>query len=376
MKVQIQDGAALSKVSPAQLRAYLEANGWTLYENWRELITVWVKAKDEETHQVLLPLREQSDAYAQRMAEAVTTLAEVEGRSQLAVYYGLLAAGSDVIRLRPQEKSRAGGSLGDSAALLTQARDLVTAAARAAERPGLAVYRGPASGKVEDYVRKVRPMPGYEAGEELTLHSPVPAEYGAAAEGERKSHPPFARQSTLALYAGLHAARDGLVSALGGASLGVFDKAAAKGGSANFCAALAALARQGRGIGVSLSWGAARPADMAAGEFAFTESAAEVLAQGAEWLRQRSPFRDAAITGEIVRLEPQSPKHCGGPAVALLAELDGRPAAVQVQFAGADKEEVLRAFEQGLEISVTGDIYREGRRYVLQEPRHFVVRAD
>lgn len=376
MEVQIRDAAALRQVSPTKLRAYLETTGWARTEIWRDRISVWSKENNGQIPQLLVPLREHSDAYAQRIAEAVTTLAEVEERSQLAVYYDLLAAGSDVIRLRPQEKSRAGGSLVDSAALLTQARDLVTAAARAAERPGLAVYRGPAAGKVEDYVRQVRPMPGYETGEELTLHSPVPAEYGAAAEGERKTPPPFARQSTLALYAGLHAARDGLISVLGGASLGVFDKAAVKGASANFCAALAALARQGRGIGVSLSWGAARPADMAAGEFAFTESAAEVLAQGAEWLRQCTPFRDAAITGEIVRLESQSPKHCGGPAVALLTEMDGRPAALQVQFAGADKEEVLRAFEQGLEISVTGDIYREGRRYVLKEPRHFVVRVD
>lgn len=378
MKVQIRDGAALSQVSPVQLRAYLEANGWTLYENWRELIFVWVKAKDEQTHQVLAPLHDHSDTYAMRIGEAVKTLAEVEGRSQLAVYYSLLAAGSDVLRLRPQDKPRAGGSLPVSAALLTQARDLVTAAARAAERPGLAVYRGPASSDVMDYVRQVRPMPGYETGEELTLHSPVPAEYGAAAELESNPCPPFSRQVTLSLYAGLHAAREGLVSVLGGAPLAAFDKAAAKGASANFCAALADLARQGGGIGVRLAWGQARPAEKANGDFAFTKSAAEVLAQGAEWLRQNHPFPEALITGEIVRLDPPAGEPCAGPAGAValvLTEMDGRPAALPIPFAAADQAEVRRAFEQGLEIRVTGDIYREGRRYVLQNPRNFVVLA-
>jgi len=375
MKVQIRDGAALSKVSPAQLRAYLEANGWTLYENWRELITVWVKAKDEQTHQVLLPLREQSDAYAQRIAEAVTTLSEVEERSQLAVYYDLLAAGSDVLRLRPQAPPGAGGSLVSSAALLTQARDLVTAAAWAAERPGLAVYRGRASEAVMDYVRKIGLMPGYETGEELTLHSPVPAEYGEQRDLEGVAHlRPFSRQATLALYTGLHAAREGLVSVLGGAPLDVFAKAAAKGSSANFCATLAALARQGGGIGVRLAWGSVRPAEVADSEFVFTEGAAEVLVQGAEWLRQNHPFPDAALTGEIVRLDPQSHEQFDGQAV-VMSEMDGRPAALQVHFAVSDKEEVLRAFEQGLEISVSGDIYRDGRRYALQNPRNLVVLA-
>lgn len=376
MKVQIRDGAALRQVSPAQLSAYLKATGWVHEENWREVISIWIKAKEEQTHQVMVSLREQSDVYAQRIAEAVITLSEVEGRSQLAVYYDLLAAGSDVLRLRPQDKPRAGGSLPVSAALLTQARDLVTAAARAAERPGWAVYRGPASAPVMDYVRQVRPVPGYETGEELTLHSPVPAEYGAAAEWASNPCPPFARQVTLSLYAALHAAREGLVSVLGGAPLAAFDPAAAKGASANFCAALAALARQGGGIGVRLAWGQARPAEKANGDFAFTAGAAEVLAQGAEWLRQNTPFPEAALTGEIVRLDPPAGEPCAGPAVALvLAELDGRPAAVPIPFAAADQKEVRRAFEQGLEIRVTGDIHREGRRYVLKNPRNFAVLA-
>ena len=376
MNVQIRDGAALSQVSPAQLRAYLKANGWVRDESRTDRLSVWLKGTDDPSRFVFLSLQEHSDAYGQRIAEAVTTLSEVEGRSQLAVYYDLLAAGSDVLRLRPQDKPRAGGSLPVSAALLTQARELVTAAARAAERPGWAVYRGPASGPVMDYVRQVRPVPGYETGEELTLHSPVPAEYGAAAELARNPCPPFARQVTLSLYAALHAAREGLVSVLGGAPLAVFEPAAAKGASANFCAALAALTRQGGGIGVRLAWGQARPAEKANGDFAFTAGAAEVLAQGAEWLRQNTPFPEAALTGEIVRLDPPSGAPCAGPAVALvLAELDGRPAAVPIPFAAADQKEVRRAFEQGLEIRVTGDIHREGRRYVLKNPRNFVVLA-
>ena len=374
MEVQIRDAAALRQVSQVQLRAYLEAAGWSQTEIWRERISVWSKENNGQAPQLLAPLREHSDAYALRMGEAVTLLAEVEERSQLDVYYDLLAAGADVIRLRPLEKTPVNGSLHDSVAFLGQVRDLVMAAARAAERPGLAVYRGRASGDVMDYVRKVRPLPGYERGEEVTLHSQVPADYWEQRDLEGSPHPPFSRQSTLALYAGLHTARDTLVSVLGGAPLSVFDTAAPQGASANFCTAVAALARQSHGIAVSLSWAKVRPTEVAEREFAFAESEAKVFEDGAEWLRQHSPFLDAPITGEIVRLDRQSHEQFDGQAV-VLSEMDGRPAALQVQFAATDQAEVLRAFEQGLEISVSGDIYREGRRYVLQNPRNFVVLA-
>lgn len=375
MEVQIRDAAALRRVSLSQLRAYLEATDWVRTENWRDRISVWVKEHNGQTSQLLAPLREHSDAYALRIAEAVTLLAEVEGRSQLDVYYGLLAAGADVIRLRPLEKAASNWSLHDSVTFLGQARDLVRAAARAAERPGLAVYRGRDSGEVTDYVRKVRPLPGYESGNELTLHSQVPAEYGEQQDLEGIPHRPFARQSTLALYAGLREGRATVDSVLGGdESLAIFDTAAAKGTSANFCDAVAALARQSRGIAVSLAWAKVRPAEVADSEFVFAESAAEVFTSGAKLLREHSPFMDAPITGEIVRLDRHSHEQFDGQSV-VLSEMDGRPAALHVQFDIADKEEVLRAFEEGLEISVTGDIYREVRRYVLKNPRNFAVPA-
>lgn len=57
----------------------------------------------------------------------------------------------------------------------------------------------------------------------------------------------------------------------------------------------------------------------------------------------------------------------------MMYELDGRPVALQVQFAIADREEVLRAFRDGVEVSLDGDIHREGNKYKVQNPRNFTV---
>ena len=48
---------------------------------------VWSLETGEGVAELLVPLREQSDAYAVRIAEAVAALAEMEERSQLDVYY-------------------------------------------------------------------------------------------------------------------------------------------------------------------------------------------------------------------------------------------------------------------------------------------------
>ena len=93
MDVQIRDAAALRQVSSANLKAYLESDAWVRGENWRGRLCVWAKEHKGQTWQILAPLREHADDYPLRIAEAVATLSAVEQRSQLEVYYDLLAAG-------------------------------------------------------------------------------------------------------------------------------------------------------------------------------------------------------------------------------------------------------------------------------------------
>ena len=374
MDVQIRDAEALRRVSPTMLRAYLEARDWVQRETWRDRIVVWVGTAGERVMEILMPLREQSDTYGVRIAEAVEVLTVMEERSQIEVYYDLLGEAADVIRLRPLNGvGQSGWTLGESVDFLTRARDLLNAAARAAERPGQPVYRGRASGEVAEYVRGVRPLPGYEAGPELILHSQVRAGHGEQLDLGDPLRAPFPRRATIALNAGLREARMTADAVLAGKKIeDVFEETPSPAASANLYDAVAALARRGHGISVSLAWAGVRPAVAPNGDFPFPESAAEVFVEGAEILRRNSPFIDAHVTGEIVRLDRQSREEFDGRSVVLY-ELDGRPIPLHVQFSLADREEVVRAFRDGIEISVNGDIQREGRRHVLGNPRDFVV---
>ena len=377
MDVQIKDSEALRRVSPTILRAYLEAHGWVQEGKWRNRILVWSITQNEQVREILAPLREQSDAYAIRISEAMASLADIEERSQLDVYYDVIGAGADVIRLRSLNGvGQTGWTLGDSVDFLTRARDLVMAAARAAERPGQLAYRGRASGEVTDYVRGVRPLPGYETGPELTLHSQVPAGYGVQLDMGDPVRAPFPRRATIALNTGLYEAVRKAEAVVSGEDItDAFGETAPQTVSANMCEAVAALAHRGHGVGVSLSWAGVRPADAPDSDFVFAESTADVLTEGDTLLRQNSPFPDAHVTGEIVRLDRQSREEFDGQATVLY-QLDERPVALHVQFAISDRDEVLRAFRDGIEIRLDGDIYREGRQYVLREPRNFTVASE
>jgi hypothetical protein len=373
MKVQITEAAVLRRVSPTVLTAYLDTHGWTRQETWQNRIVVWSSEQDGRAWEVLAPLREQSDAYAVRISEILAVLAELEDRSQLDVYYDLIGSGADVIRFRSLNGfTQSDLSLDESVDLLTRARDLMMSAARAAERPGQRVYRGRVSGAVTDYVRGVRPLPGYGVGYELTLHSRVPTDYPIQGDFGDAVRRPFPRKATIALREGLREAEKAAAAVLGGASISAFEEAAPQGVSANLCEAVASLVSQAHGIEVSLSWAPSRPSDGAGGQFVFGESTADIFVNGADLLRKSSPFLDTQVTGEIVGLDRESREQFDGRAV-LLSEIDGRPVGLRVQFEEKAYDEVFRAFRNGLEISVDGDIHREGNRHHLRNLSNFSV---
>ncbi len=101
MKVQIRDQEALASVTAANLRAYLEAQGWADAGNWGEWATIHSKERRGKLWEIAVPLRDDISTYAEFMAQAVTTLAEAEDRSQLDVFYDLTGASAGTMATAP-----------------------------------------------------------------------------------------------------------------------------------------------------------------------------------------------------------------------------------------------------------------------------------
>ena len=98
IKSTITDVDALERIQIDALRAYLNSHGWALRENWRDRVLVWTLDAETEVSesgmlaaQILTPCHRHTGSYATRVSEAISQLAETEGRSQLDVYDDLLA---------------------------------------------------------------------------------------------------------------------------------------------------------------------------------------------------------------------------------------------------------------------------------------------
>ncbi len=371
MTFEIHAHEAFGRVTLAGLSAYLEARGWERRDNWQGRIIVWGCDREGESAELLTPLREHSSAYAARIGEAISELSIWEGRPSVDVLQDLVAARADVVRFRSLNGS--GGSdrsLVDGAALLDMSRDLLAAAARCADRPGEAVYRWRPSGVVTGYLREVRAVFGVRGWDDFALHSPVPADYGFQADLGDDYSPPFPRQAMLALRKGLAQAslvRDEVTA--GSDMAEAFASAVARGLNANLCEALAGLAERSHGVSVGLAWASVRPRDVPVEDFSFSESSADVLRGGAEWLRRASPYLDAHVVGEVIILARESEEPFDGKAIVAY-ELDGKPVSLRVQFPEKYRDTVIQSFRDGIPVSLTGNIYREGRRYELKSPRN------
>jgi len=89
MRVQIRDQEALGSLTPENLRAYLESQGWGNDRPWGQWGTILSKEQKGKLWEIVIPLRDGGYGYAEFMGLMVATLADAEDRSQLDVFYDL-----------------------------------------------------------------------------------------------------------------------------------------------------------------------------------------------------------------------------------------------------------------------------------------------
>ena len=369
MLVQIRDRKALATLPVVNLRAYLNSRDWNNAGRWGERpAVIYTKEHGGRSWEVLVPLRDTVADYAESMAESVAILAEVEERSQLDVFHDLSATGADVIRLRSANgRGNEPLSLRQSAGLLNDAFDMLASAARAAEKPQ-AAYRGKMSSDVVEYLDNARPMPSYDQGYALTIHSPVPA---GIENLFGDSFVPFPRRATNKLAQALDRIRTAIEQVLVNATLEHFKQAVNYGVSANLCNSLAELAKKGHGIEIGLFWADLRPSDVPEFYFRFSANSADILEEASKSLRSNEPSYDEQIVAQVVRIERELHEFDGQ--ATIVSVRDGRPTRIRVEFDRSDYDKVISAFRDSTSISLDGDVHPLGRGYELRNPRNLTV---
>ena len=372
MLVQIRDSAALSSISIVSLRAYLNSREWTDAGVWGERpITIFAREHDGRTWEILVPHQDTIAGYAENMAETVAVLAEVEGRSQLDVFYDLAATSCDVVRLHSLNGvAKEPLSLRRSADLYQDSYGMLGYAARSVDNPR-AMYRGGPNAEVAEYLDNVRPIPGYAEGYSLTLHSSVPVGIGTQKDLWGNEQLPFARRVTNRLAEALRYAENAVPETIRKATLDPFIDAENYGVSANLCDSVAELVKKGNGIEINLNWAGVRPADVQTARFPFSTNSAEVLTEAAKFLRTNEPSYDERVIAQVVGLEREPDEFDGRADILTLR--DRRSTRIKVEFPESSYDKVIEAFRSHGLISLTGDIYKIGNRYELHHPRDLFI---
>lgn len=127
MRARITDSAALRKISPSQIMAYLRSKGAKQVGKFSDKAAIWTLGKEE----FLVPAAAEFADYAYRIADILAALERVEERSQLEILDDLQEVGFDVVRIGgfPEDGTSEALDIMRAADFLVCARDLLMAAA-------------------------------------------------------------------------------------------------------------------------------------------------------------------------------------------------------------------------------------------------------
>lgn len=237
MRARITDSAALRKISPSQIMAYLRSKGAKQVGKLSDKAAIWTLGKEE----FLVPLAAEFADYAYRIADILAALERVEERSQLEIMDDLQEVGFDVVRIGgfPEDGTSEALDIMRAADFLVCARDLLMAAACVAATR-MACSPAERSQNAERFMQSVRLGKMEGCGFAVRLLAPVtPVRKSTDSTAEpyalyERSVVPILQESLETLCLAEQKAREG-----GSAEL--FEKSAAREDLAKLCAALTGI---------------------------------------------------------------------------------------------------------------------------------------
>ena len=248
MRVAIQDAEALKAVSPAALSAYARSAGWSKTgETYGEHSDVYVARGRPE---LLMPRTDRLGDYASVVYRLVHIFADVAETDQLSLYYDLVTADRDVIRVQPTESDDGTVALNDGLALLRGTREMILETA----------CGGESDREVIEHVRRIRLGQTEHGKFMVTLLTPVvpPSMQPTPTSEEELENDPLERRMTRSLMGALSATRKAIERTPSDGSHS-FVEAIKDGVSADLCDVLATLIEPFQTLDVSVTWARTRP---------------------------------------------------------------------------------------------------------------------
>ncbi len=359
-------------IEPPQVAAYLRARGWQQSESFCEdKASLWLAPAEVADVDVLLPRRSSVGDYQLRMDALLREVAAVEGRSRQEVLQDLALANADVFRVRLRGGDGLTVPFRDSIKLLRSLQDVFVAAGLAAIEKR-AFFTNRKVEKVTEYVAHLQLGHTEQSSFAFTVVSalPAPADDRRLHDGEE----PFERQATHTRMQALESMRRAAISAGEIGALEAFTNAVKDGVSANLCDAIVDVTSgfSNHEIEISMRWAATCAAPKGTPDrVVFRKENIDVIDAAGDAFWGMSKDYDTKIEGMISALKTNG-RHSGAEAV-IVGFADGHARPIKTVFGGEYLGEVIRAYEQRLQIKCEGDLVREHGQYILKNARYFEI---
>lgn len=381
-------------LAPETVRRYLSGKGWRA-ERDMSGGELWERVPEDEPgppFELLVPLQRRRD-YAGRIADILETLAVAEERRPGDILREMRLPPVDwqFLRLVPPGPSGT-APLVDLVSALTGLKELHTAAASSALTPQ-PVQPGRKPREVKDHVAAVRLDQTRVGSYVVAAHTPLLvrsrqelARQAALFDtgpfsGGPGSRPlePYARQVSRTLFAGVTCARAAADETLRQDSLTDFAPYAEAGLSANLCEALVRMAgEERREFSLAFAWSSEVRMEQSSPPVTITPLHVEVLEAGAKDLRERLGRETGAILrGVVTKLQTEDWDNREATIYGTFLHDDvARSRRVRVRLRPEDVDPATRAWRNGFDVAVTGDVEPRGTGVRMRDVTAFVVRPE
>lgn len=381
MKVSVRDSAALRALKPLEMVAYLRGMGWRKEADFDGKASLWLReSQDGEELDVTLPLKQELGDYALRMSELLGTLAQAEQRSELEVLRDVMTTTADLVRVRAQSHPAENGTLPleQAVSFVERSRDMMLSAACAAlEKRTFYAKRKPQ--QAMDYLRQVRMGQTEQGSYVLTMLSPVPPELKAAQEQEElpgiEPVVPYERRVIRTLVTALGALDEAARIAAMSGDMAPFTAAVRQGVSANLCDAIVGLSKvsPGAAVDIQVSWSRTRPIGMPT-QMLLGSDSMPIIEEAARHFREKTPIEDFDVEGFVTGLA-RGPLAVEGD-ITIEGIINDHMQRIIIRLGEDTYSDAVRAHDNRLKVTCTGELVKEGRGHRLQNPRHFEVITD
>ncbi len=380
MILAIKDPGTLHRVHPAQVGAYLLAKGWQRRRHEPNRFSLWTKAVGEENHEVLLPLDSRLGDFVERMAELLADLQREEMRSQLEILRDVEAGTCDVFRFRKSVHPVYAGTIPieDGVRFVSSVRDLLLDSASAEHGLSRLSTAGRRPDAVAQFMNDALLGQTEVSSFVVTAQIPIPARLNDELfpEALTPASEPFERRAGVRLMTSLQETRAAALEVAQTNDVRAFKEVLARGLSPRFFKAIieAQGAAAGEALSVSSSWASSRPllGPGRVDEVTFEPEMVLPLRAAVERLQALAPREGETIYGFVELLEQPAQERLIGE-LAIKSTVDGRARKVRLRLPQPEYGEAIQAFGEKRPVKVTGDLVKDGKFWLLHNPRDLVV---